>query len=71
MIYSVETPDGIEPSASNARTIMRYSDTGISAGTCFDAGNYKAVCIGFPLEVITDIDTKDAIFATIFKDFCL
>lgn len=70
-IYSVETPDGIEPATSKAHTIMRYTDTGISAGTCYDAGKYKAVCIGFPMEVIDDENTKDAIFATIFKDFCL
>lgn len=70
VIYSVETPDGIEPAASCSRTVMRYTDTGVSAGTCYDAGKYKAVCIGFPLEVIEDNSAKDTIFATIFEYLC-
>ena len=53
-IYNVETPDGIVPSCDKARSFLRYTDTNISAGTCFEGNGYRSVCIGFPIEVIKD-----------------
>ena len=53
-IYCVETPDGIVPSCDKARSFLRYTDTNISAGTCFEGKGYRTVCIGFPIEVIQD-----------------
>ncbi len=53
-IYNVETPDGIVPASDDARTFMRYSDTEISAATCFETDHYKTVCLGFPIEVIKE-----------------
>ncbi len=51
-IYCVETPDGIVPASDKALSFLRYSDTEISAGTCFEGEGYRTVCIGFPIEVI-------------------
>ena len=51
-IYNVETPDGIAPASENSTAFIRYGDTGVTAGVCFDAGGYKAVSIGFPIEVM-------------------
>ncbi len=50
--YSVESPDGLVPASAFARTILRYSDTGISAGVGYEADGHKAVSLGFPIEVL-------------------
>ena len=64
VIYNVETPDGIVPSCTGAQTFLRYSDTDISAGTCFEGKGYRTVCIGFPIEVITE----ESQIGTLIKD---
>lgn len=57
-IYRVETPDGILPSNKQGETFLRYSDNRISAAISYRGNiggvSYKTVCIGFPIEVITD-----------------
>ena len=53
-LYCVEAPDGIVPSGTHGNTFLRYGDTRISAGVCSDFGTYGTVCLGFPLEVISD-----------------
>lgn len=50
--YSVESPDGIVPSSSKGKTIMRYADSGISAGICHEGSNYRTICLGFPIEAL-------------------
>ncbi len=51
--YCVEAPDGISPaSARTGSTFMRYSDTDISAGVCYDGKGYRAVSLGFPIETL-------------------
>lgn len=58
--YSVESPDGIAPASDRSCTILRYSDSGISAGICHERNNYRTVCLGFPIEALeseTEIDT--------------
>ena len=50
--YSVESPDGLAPASESAKTILRYSDTGISAGVCYETDSYKAMSLGFPIEVL-------------------
>ncbi len=51
-VYCVEAPDGIVPADGNGRTFLRYRDTGISAGVCYEGDGYRTVCIGFPLETV-------------------
>lgn len=53
-VYCVEAPDGIVPANTSGKTFLRYADTGISAGTVYDGGCYRAVCIGFPIETLKD-----------------
>ena len=53
-VYCVETPDGIIPSSGNGRTVMRYKDTGISAGTYHQGEGYRSACFGFPLETLLE-----------------
>lgn len=66
-IYNVETPDGIVPSSERSRTFLRYTDTNISAGTCFEGNGYRAVCIGFPLEVIKEQDTLESLMKDVMN----
>ena len=50
--YCVESPDGILPAARSAESIMRYADSGISAGIFNDAKGYRTACLGFPVEAL-------------------
>ena len=68
--YSVESPDGIVPSSDAGKTLLRYTDTGISAGTGFEGDGYRAVCFGFPIETLNnkkDIENIIAITLDFFK----
>lgn len=64
--YSVENPDGIVPSDNRGKTVIRYKDTGISAGTAFDSGTYKCICIGFPIEAVREEKEIEHVF-----EYCL
>lgn len=68
-IYCVEAPDGIEPASSDSRTIMRYTDTGVSAAVSYESDSHKSVCFGFPLETVSDRETLEAIIKTILNYF--
>ncbi len=51
--YCVEAPDGISPASSKkGSTFMRYGDTKISAGVCFEGEGYRTVSLGFPIETL-------------------
>ena len=67
LIYCVETPDGIVPSCDRSQSFLRYTDTNIPAGTCFEGNGYKAVCIGFPIEVITEEKQIESLIKDIMK----
>ena len=66
-IYCVETPDGIVPSSDKSQSFLRYSDTNISAGTCFEGNGYRTVCIGFPIEVIKEETCIEPLIKDIMK----
>lgn len=66
-IYCVETPDGIVPSSDKSKSFLRYSDTDISAGTCFEGNGYRTVCIGFPIEVISGEAAIEPLIKDIMK----
>jgi len=53
-IYAVESPDGLMPASDKSSIFLRYTDTNVSAGVCFDSGTYKTVSLGFPLETVLD-----------------
>ena len=65
-IYRVDAPDGIVPVSSRARTIMRYTDSGISAAVAYKGENGCAVSFGFPIETVKDAKDIEEIFS-----FCL
>ena len=70
-MYSVEAPDGLLPASDSAHTFLRYSDTRIPAGIYYDAGNYRTVCIGFPIETIQQSEAIDKIISSSLKYFTL
>lgn len=53
-IYRVESPDAVEPFGNNASTILRYEETGKSAGVLYNGQSYRVITLGFPLESIPD-----------------
>ena len=64
--YSVESPDGIAPASDRSHTILRYSDSGISAGVCYEKQNYRTVCFGFPIEALeNEIEIDNIISITL------
>ena len=68
--YCVETPDGIAPvSAKTASTFIRYSDTDISAGVCYEGKGYRAVSLGFPIETLKEEKNIDNIIKTTLEFF--
>jgi len=68
-VYSVDTPDGITPAAESAVTFMRYGDTEMPAGVVYDAGTYKVVSLGFPIETMKNQGDIDILLANIL--YCL
>lgn len=70
-IYSVETPDGLAPASDSAKTILKYRDTRISAGIRYDAGTYRTVCIGFPVETLQQPEAIYDIISSSLKYFAL
>lgn len=64
--YCVESPDGIAPAGKKSSTVMRYADSGISAGTAYDGEGYRTVCLGFPIETLKeDKDIENIIKITL------
>ena len=70
-IYSVETPDGLAPACDSAKTFLWYTDSRIPAGVCFDAGGYKAVSLGFPIEAVEQPEAIYDIISSSLKYFTL
>jgi hypothetical protein len=68
-IYSVDSPDGILPAAKTAKSIFRYSDSGVTAGVIYNADGYKCVSLGFPIETIEENSTIDTLFECVLKYF--
>ena len=61
-IYCVESPDGIAPYSKAAKSIYRYSDSGISAAIIYQGNGYKTICFGFPIEALKgNKDTQNLI----------
>lgn len=64
--YCVESPDGIAPASSSGASMMRYTDSGISAGVCHEGKGYRTVCLGFPVEGMkSENDINDIISLTL------
>lgn len=67
--YSVEALDGLSPASKNGAVIMRYTDSGIPAGICHEGKGYRTICLGFPIEALTDPDDMDKIIRLTLEYF--
>ena len=67
-IYSVEAPDGIEPSGAGAVCAFRYKETNASAGVIYK-GNYRTVILGFPFETITGEESRNLLMKQVLNFF--
>ncbi len=63
-IYTVESPDAIEPANAESKTLIRYNENNMSAGVIYQ-GKYKVVALGFPFETILGENQRDSIMAKI------
>ena len=69
-IYAAGNADSIAPSSERSRVLLEYGDTRKSAATGYvSEDGHKTVCVGFPLETLTE--GKSAIFDSILKFFGL
>lgn len=68
-IYSVESPDGLVPVGDRAFTVMRYADNNISAGIAYAGDDYRAVVLGFPIEVVEGQDKRTELLGNILAFF--
>ena len=67
--YSVEAMDGLSPASKNGSVIMRYADSGIPAGICHEGKGYRTLCLGFPIEALTDPEDMDKIIRLTLEYF--
>ena len=67
-IYTVESPDGIEPDGKNAITALRYGENNVSAAVLFN-GKYKVVAMGIPFESIMDTSDRTLLMQQIINFF--
>ena len=56
--YIVESPDGLEPADDKTMTFLRYSDSGVSAGTLYKGANI-VISFGFPFEAVDSEQERD------------
>ncbi|MBR1435146.1 MAG: hypothetical protein IJ584_08545, partial [Bacteroidales bacterium] len=68
-VYFAETPDGLLPSNDKGSTFLRYSDTNISAGVCYEGNGYKTVSLGFPIEVMKQKEDMGSLMKTVMEFF--
>ena len=66
--YVVEAPDAIEPVTKDAYTIMRYSESNLSAGVAYQ-GDYKTCIMGFPFESIRTEAERETLMEAILSFF--
>lgn len=61
--YSVESPDGIQPSDSRGRVWLRYKGSNAPGAVKVDAGGYRVVAIGVPVECFCSESDRRAVLS--------
>lgn len=67
-IYQVEAADALVPAGENGKTILRYSENKMSAGTMFE-GYYKSIVTGFPFETIESEEARTEFMKSVLEYF--
>lgn len=60
--YAVEAPDGLEPAAPDAQTLLRYAENNISAAVGMPG---TVVLFGFPFEAIRTAAAREAVLRAV------
>ena len=68
-LYAVESPDAIKASDDMGATLMRYSENNIPAAIASSRYGYRTVVMGFPFEVITSANDRDALMRQVMDFF--
>lgn len=68
-IYCVETPDGILPANDNGEILLRYTGNDVSAAVGYNAGGYKVISMGFPIECVCEPQARTAIIREALEFF--
>ena len=66
--YVVEAPDAIEPATKDAYTVMRYSESNLSAGVAYQ-GDYKTYIMGFPFEAVRTEAEREVLMNAVLNFF--
>lgn len=65
--YCVESPDAIRPSGSKGNVWLRYTGSNLPAAVRYDAGVYRTVSIGVPLETVKSETDRRTILESALK----
>ena len=55
-ILPTENPDAIRPAGKNAKTCVRYDDSGLGAGVQYEENGHKQLIYSFPLESLEQFE---------------
>ena len=68
-IYCIESADGISPASESGHVILKYADSGISAGVAYQGDGYRCVSLGFPIETLQCPESIDNLIINILDYF--
>ena len=68
-IYCIESADGISPASESGHVILKYTDSGISAGVAYQGDGYRCVSLGFPIETLQCPESIDNLIINILDYF--
>lgn len=68
-IYKVDNSDALKISGKHTCCFLKYADTQLNAAICYNPGQYKTVCFGFPLETLKNKEDIDILLANALQYF--
>lgn len=69
IFYSVECPDGINPSGKNGSVILRYDRTDTPAAVLYKGDGYSVASFGFPLETLKSAEAMENLLRNTLDKF--
>ena len=67
--YAVPNCDGLKPASAASSVWLRYGNTGVPAAVRYDAGNYRVVSLGVPLECLKRPEDRDRVLQETLEYF--
>lgn len=69
IMYNVESVDALRPAGENAKSFLRYTDSGMTAGIKYQGNKHRVVSLGFPLEIVKEKSDIELIIQSTFEFF--